>query len=161
MINSLRPLLADCPVVLQRKWHWDHLSMLPDNAHKCEICQTQYVNNHNCTGWGHVQANPTEMLWDDVGLAGFNCDSSQRLSSGKEREKFKGWYEISVVHHRHLYVKSFGINVGNKCSECIHWTDERDTAEDLRRVLARKSPNSKWNRASYWHRNQNGDKQKS
>lgn len=73
MINSLRPLLADCPAVLQQKWHWEHLSMLPDNAHKCEICQTQYVNNHNCTGWGHVQANPREMLLDDCGVSRFQA----------------------------------------------------------------------------------------
>lgn len=102
MINSLRPLLADCPVVLQQKWHWEHLSMLPDNAHKCEICQTQYVNNHNCTGWGHVQANPTEMLLDDSGVSGSQrcdqrCDSSQMLS-GEEEEKLKGWQEARMPH---------------------------------------------------------------
>lgn len=86
MINSLRPLLVGCPVVLQQKWHWEHLSMLPDNAHKCEICQSQYVNNHNCTGRGHVQANPTEMLLDDNGMKGFqSCDSLQMLPEEKQK----------------------------------------------------------------------------
>lgn len=98
MINSLRPLLADCPAVLQQKWHWEHLSMLPDNAHKCEICQTQYVNNHNCTGWGHVQANPTEMLLDDCGVNRFQrCDSLQMLPWRKE-QKLRRKQEASVLH---------------------------------------------------------------
>lgn len=96
MINSLRPSLADSPAVLQQKWHWDHLSMLPDNAHKCEICQTQYVNNHNCTDWGHVQANPTETLLGDAGRGGFSSVSLQRLSSDTEWEKWTGWNRIRV-----------------------------------------------------------------
>lgn len=64
-----------------------------------------------------------EMMWgEQVSTAPAHTKVFFR---GKEWEKFKGWYEISVVHHRHLYVKSFGINVGNKY-KCIHWTDERN-----------------------------------
>lgn len=103
MINSLRPLLADCPAVLQQKWHWDHLSMLPDNAHKCEICQTQYVNNHNYTGWGHVQANPTEMLLDDVGWAGFSLTNAffrERVGEVEGLTWDQCAYWESVVHHQ-------------------------------------------------------------
>ncbi len=103
MINSLRPLLTDRPAVLQQKWHWEHLSMLPDNAHKREICQTQYVNNHNCTGWGHVQANPTEMLLDDCGVSRFQrWDSLQIHPWEKEWEKLRGWQEAVVLHAKKM-----------------------------------------------------------
>lgn len=97
MINSLRPLLADCPPVLQQKWHWEHLSMLPDNAHKCEICQTQYVNNHNCTGWGHVRVNPTEMLLDDCGVSRFQrCDFLQCFLDRKNRRTWGAYVQTYV-----------------------------------------------------------------
>lgn len=112
MINSLRPFLADCPAVLQQKWHWNHLSMLPDNAHKCEICQTQYVNNHNCTGWGHVQANPTEMLLDDVRGAGFSCDFVQMIPQRKSR---RSWRTVCCASPTSS-LRSFS---GNDC-KCIN-----------------------------------------
>lgn len=90
MINSLRPPLTDGPAVLQQKWHWDHLSMLPDNAHKCEICQPQYVNNHNCTGWGHVRANPAETPLADVRWAGLSRESNRCGRSW--------WADVSANH---------------------------------------------------------------
>lgn len=77
MINSLRPPLTERPAVLQQKWHWDHLSMLPDNAHKCEICQPRYVNNHNRTAWGHVRANPVERALADARGAGLSWESNR------------------------------------------------------------------------------------
>lgn len=131
MINSLRPLLADCPAVLQQKWHWEHLSMLPDNAHKCEICQTQYVNNHNCTGWGHVQANPTEMLLDDCGVSRFQrCERESGRSWGTDKRLVFCMLR-SVVHYQLLFhtslKKTFVINVCNKYSVCIVWTYLEET----------------------------------
>lgn len=90
MINSLRPPLTDGPAVLQQKWHWDHLSVLPDNAHKCEICQPRYVNNHNCTGWGHVRANPAETPLADVRWAGLSRESNRCGRSW--------WADVSANH---------------------------------------------------------------
>ena len=115
MINSLRPLLTEPTAVLQQKWHWEHLSMLLDNAHKCEICQTQYVNNHNCTGVSRVQANPTEMLLDDCRQRGFQYRSGFTQMFSWERE-FEMCYILINANPFNFFTLGPGINVNDKYS---------------------------------------------